>query len=585
MLKVWMAGPAHTVFGSVLFPALLVFVSLPAPAQTRPDSMESMPEMDHSMHEMHGMEGGDPASWRMPPMDMTMPMLPGLMGLDPGATAFLPGMGIDPSSIPAAVFRKIEELEDGDTLDLEAGLVRRTINGRTFTMYGFNGQYPGPLIKAPEKATIIVNFKNSTELPTAVHWHGVRLENRFDGVPFVTQEPVEPGETFRYEVFFRDAGIFWYHPHHREDITQDMGLYGNMMVSSPDPGYFNPVNREEVVMLDDLLIDEAGLFPFGRESATHALMGRFGNVLLLNGEPAYDLQVRKGETVRFFLTNVSNTRIFNLNFGDLPVKVVASDVGRFEREQRVSSVVIAPAERYIVEVLFDEPGEVLLTNRIQAIDHYLGEYVPHVDTLGVVSVSAEPAAESHRAAWETLRENEEVIAEMDRFRPYLERAPDHELELTVRIGELPLPILQMMATDTFYYPPVEWNDVMPMMNYLSSGRDVTWVLRDAATGKENMEIDWRYTVGDIVKIRVFNNPRSNHPMQHPMHVHGQRFLVLSRDGVPNENLVWKDTAVVPLGSTVDLLVEMSNPGDWMLHCHISEHLETGMKMVFTVAPG
>ena len=556
-----------------------------APAQTRPDSVDSMPEMDHSMHEMHGMEGGDPASWRMPPMDMTMPMLPGLTGLDPDATAFLPGMGIDPSSIPDAVFRRVEEMADGDTLDLEAGLVRRTINGRTFTMYGFNGQYPGPLIKAAEGATIIVNFKNNTELPTAVHWHGVRLENRFDGVPFVTQEPVEPGETFRYEVFFRDAGIFWYHPHHREDITQDMGLYGNMMVSSPDPGYFNPVNREEVVMLDDLLIDEAGLFPFGRESATHALMGRFGNVLLLNGEPAYDLQARRGEVVRFFLTNVSNTRIFNLNFGDLPVKVVASDVGRFEREQRVSSVVIAPAERYIVEVMFDEPGEVVLTNRIQAIDHYLGEYVPHVDTLGVVSVSAEPAAESHREAWETLRENAEVIAEMDRFRPYLERGPDHELELTVRIGSLPLPILQMMATDTFYYPPVEWNDVMPMMNYLSSGHDVTWVLRDMATGKENMEIDWRYTVGDVVKIRVFNNPRSNHPMQHPMHVHGQRFLVLSRDGVPNENLVWKDTAVVPLGSTVDLLVEMSNPGDWMLHCHISEHLETGMKMVFNVAPG
>lgn len=539
--------------------------------------------MDHSMH---GMDRGasDPSAWRMPPMNMAVPMLPGIMGLAPKVQPFLPGQGIDPATIPRAGFRQVAELEDGDTLELEAGLVRRTINGRTFVMYGFNGQYPGPLIKAAEGATIIINFKNNTALPTAVHWHGVRLENRFDGVPFVTQEPVEPGGTFRYEVFFRDAGIFWYHPHHREDITQELGLYGNMMVSSPDADYYNPVNREEVVMLDDLLVDEGGIFPFGSTSATHALMGRFGNVMLMNGEPHYELAVQRGEVVRFFLTNVSNTRIFNLHFGGGQVKVVGSDVGRFEREQRVGSVVIAPAERYIVEVLFPEAGRVVLSNRIQAIDHYLGEFYPHADTLGTVTVAPEAVGESHLAAWEQLRENEAVVAEMNRFRAHLARPPDHEIELNVRIGELPLPILQMMAVDTFYYPPAEWNDVMPMMNYLATGEDVTWVLRDRVTGRENMDIRWKFQVGDVVKLRVFNNPRSMHPMQHPMHIHGQRFLVLARDGIATENLVWKDTAVVPLGATVDLLVEMSNPGDWMIHCHISEHLETGMKAVFSVTP-
>src|SRR5690606_29219798 len=167
----------------------------------------------------------------------------------------------------------------GDTLALEAGLVRRTLNGRTFVMYGFNGQYPGPLIRAPQNATVVVRFRNGTALPTTVHWHGVRLDNRFDGVPHVTQEPVEPGAEFTYHVRFPDAGIYWYHPHHREDITQDLGLYGNMMVTSPDPDYFNPVNAEEVLMLDDLLLDESGLFPYGEQRATHALMGRFGKVI------------------------------------------------------------------------------------------------------------------------------------------------------------------------------------------------------------------------------------------------------------------------------------------------------------------
>ncbi len=524
------------------------------------------------------------AFWRMPPMDMTMPMLPGMAELTPKATPFLPGTGIDPMTLPAAAYREVRPMADGDTLDLVAGLVRRSINGRTLVMYGFNGQYPGPLIQAPQHATIVVRFRNETALPTAVHWHGVRLDNRFDGVPHVTQEPVEPGGSFTYEVTFPDAGIYWYHPHHREDITQDLGLYGNMMVTAPDPAYYNPVNAEEVLMLDDLLIDEAGLFPYGAERATHALMGRFGNVMLVNGEADWRMEARKGDVVRFFLTNAANTRVFNLSFDGARAKVVASDVGRYEREAMVETVVIAPAERYVVEVLFEEAGPVTITNRVQAIDHYRGSFVAKVDTLGIVTVADAPTQQSHRQAFETLRANADVSAEIDRFRTHFDRPVDHEVELGVDIGSLPLPILQMMMLDTLYYHPLEWADAMPEMNYVATGADVRWFIRDLATGRENGDIDWTFRVGDVVKLRIHNRPVNLHPMHHPIHLHGQRFLVLERDGVRNTNFVWKDTAVIPLGSTVDLLVEMSNPGDWMLHCHISEHLETGMQLVFRVDP-
>ncbi|MDX1661704.1 MAG: multicopper oxidase domain-containing protein, partial [Gemmatimonadota bacterium] len=99
---------------------------------------------------------------------------------------------------------------------------------------------------------------------------------------------------------------------------------------------------------------------------------------------------------------------------------------------------------------------------------------------------------------------------------------------------------------------------------------------------ENGEIEWTFETGELVKIRITNDARSFHPMQHPIHLHGQRFVVLAKDGVAVDNLAWKDTALVPVGSTFDLLVEMTNPGDWMLHCHIAEHLEAGMKTVFTV---
>ncbi len=539
-------------------------------------------------HAAHGPGAGSDSGavvWRMPPVPMPMPMmLPELMGSTPAFEPFLPGADIDPMSLTGAVFREIVELSHGDTLRLEAGFVRRTIGNRTFVMYGFNGQYPGPLIRVPQGAEIIVLFTNRIDLPTTVHWHGLRLDNRFDGVPGVTQDPVLPGESFVYRVRFPDAGIYWYHPHQREDIQQELGLYGNLLVDPPDADYLGPVNGVEYLMLDDLLVDEAGIFPFGREGAIQTLMGRFGNVLLVNGEPRYELTVRKGEIRRFYLTGVSNTRTFNLVFGGARAKLVAADVGKFERETWVESVVLAPAQRYVVDVRFDEPGSYALTNSIQAIDHFAATFVPQVDTLGRITVLDEPADPDHAEAFEELRENADVIAELDRYRAEFSRPPDHELELTMRVGSLPSAMVAVMALDTLYFPPVEWNDVMPMMNYLSTSGNVAWVLRDPVTGLENMDVAWTFRVGDVAKIRITNRRRSFHPMQHPMHLHGQRFLVLARDGVPNRNLAWKDTVVIPTGSTFDILLEASNPGRWMAHCHIAEHLDAGMMMVFTVEP-
>ena len=123
---------------------------------------------------------------------------------------------------------------------------------------------------------------------------------------------------------------------------------------------------------------------------------------------------------------------------------------------------------------------------------------------------------------------------------------------------------------------------MPMMDWLATGADVQWVLRDDSTHKENMEIAWTFRRGDVVRLRLVNDRHTLHPMQHPIHIHGQRFLVLAQNGIASDNFVWKDTFMLPVGSTAELLVEMSNPGRWMLHCHIAEHLEAGMHLVFSV---
>jgi FtsP/CotA-like multicopper oxidase with cupredoxin domain len=132
---------------------------------------------------------------------------------------------------------------------------------------------------------------------------------------------------------------------------------------------------------------------------------------------------------------------------------------------------------------------------------------------------------------------------------------------------------------------IEWEDDMVEVNRMTTPANTRWKLIDRATGAEGGEIDWRFRVGDQVKLRLLNEMDSDHPMHHPFHIHGAgRFLILARDGVVERNLVWKDTVLVPTGQTVDLLLDVTNPGRWMAHCHIAEHHEAGMMFSFTVDP-
>ncbi|MEO8448597.1 MAG: multicopper oxidase domain-containing protein [Gemmatimonadota bacterium] len=565
---------------------------LAAPAFTllaqQPDTAkraEASKPMDHEGHDMAGMDHGGGTN-RMPPMPkgMRMPMIPGMEGVAPKITAFLPGQDRDPASVPLATPRRLVEVKDGDSIDLTAGFVRRRLRGKDYVMLGFNGQYPGPLIRVKQSATITVRFRNELDMPSTVHWHGIRLDNRYDGAAGVTQDPVPAGGEFVYRIRFPDAGIYWYHPHVREDIQQDLGLYGNLLVDSPDPSYYGPANSEQVLMLDDLLVDEHGILPYGRDRGNYAIMGRFGNLMLTNGEPDYEVEVNKGDVVRFMLTNVANTRSFNLSFGGNPIKLVAADLGRYEREEMVPTVVIAPAQRYVVEVKFDRPGAYAITTAVQALNNFLGEFQPTVDTLGTVTVKATNTTKDYAKEFSTLRVLPAVTAEFARYKQYFEKAPDKELLLTVSIQGMPIVITAFMSVDTMYFPPQEWTDGMRDMNWVATSKEVRWILRDLATKKENMDIVWALKKDDVIKVRMKNDALSMHPMSHPIHFHGQRLLVVARNGVAEDNLVWRDTILVPVGQTIDFLVEATNPGKWMAHCHIAEHLEAGMMMVFTVSP-
>jgi FtsP/CotA-like multicopper oxidase with cupredoxin domain len=437
---------------------------------------------DSGGHEHHEHGGGDSLRCTMVPMPAGISMLPAEMTLRPNAAPYLPHPQ-NPDSLPVAEPRKLIRLASGDTLRLTAGIVRRPFKGRTLTMFAFNGQYPGPLLQVAQGAQVTVELTNALDQPTTVHWHGIRLDNANDGVPDMTQRAVAPGERFTYHLRFPDAGIYWYHPHVREDVQQDLGLYGNIMVRSARPDYFSPANREEVLMLDDLLMGDDGMVPFGASTTTHALMGRFGNVMLVNGEPRYALSVGRGEVVRFFLTNVSNTRTFNLSFPGARMKVVAGDVGNYEREQWVESVVIGPAERYVVHVRFDRPGDVVLVNRVRGLDHLYGRFFSEVDTLGMVAVGGEAPSRDLSTSFTTLRSDTAVSANITRYRRHFARPPDKSLVLTMEAQGLPFFTRQIMQLDSIFFTPVEWSGTMPGMNWAATGDQVRWILRDPATGR------------------------------------------------------------------------------------------------------
>ncbi|HEU4945924.1 MAG TPA: multicopper oxidase family protein [Kribbella sp.] len=492
--------------------------------------------------------------------------------------------------LPDAAPPAVVPLSDGAAYHLPVGPVRKRIVGSQVRMLAYGGSIPGPVLRVRQGTTLTVEVTNHADLEQTVHWHGLRLDNRFDGVPYETQEPIPVGGRFTYHLRFPDPGLYWYHPHVREDYGQEVGLYGQIIVEPTDPDCWSPVNREMPLTLDDVLLEDGRMPAFHRSGPTHTMMGRFGTVLLVGGEtdPAFD--VNTGEVVRLYLTNTANTRIFNVAITEATLKLVGGDSGRYEREEIVDSIMLAPSERAVVDVLFDRSGTAVLEHRTPRDS----------STLATFNVTEDSAAPSRTDTYRELRSDQDLAAERARLTDYRDRAPDKTLQF---VGEMDMSGMDMSGMDmetgeTEHHDMgghemapmshaeatddgIEWEDTMPEMNVMSNRSNMAWKLVDTATGAVNRDISWNFRVGDRVKIRLDNSGGSDHEMHHPFHIHGAgRFLVLDRGGVPEPNLVWKDTVLVRAGEVVNILLDVSNPGRWMAHCHIAEHNESGMMFSF-----
>jgi len=528
----------------------------------------------------------------------------------------------DAAGLPQARRSQQVELGDGDPFHLRIAPVAKKVGEATVRMLAYNGSIPGPTLRVRQGSELVVHAVNEGDLEATVHWHGLRLDNRYDGTT-ETQAPIPVGGRFTYRLSFPDPGVYWYHPHIREDYGQEMGLYGNIVVVPADADYWPPVHRELAITLDDLLLQNGTVAPFSRAESTHTAMGRFGDQFLVNGEPMLSLTARKGEVIRFYLTDTANTRVFNVVAHGARMKLVGGDSGRYEREILIENVVIAPSERAVVDVLFDKPGQAALEHRTPQRTY----------RLAAIHVVDEPASPALARPFDRLRVSADMAAERDRLASYFAAEPDKTLAFVAEMN-LGMPQLSAGGSVEYFCPMhpevisevpgkcpacamkllpreagsveavahhhgtsghhradelgdipsgIEWEDDMVEVNRTTTPANTRWKLIDRATGAEGAAIDWKFRVGDRVKIRLVNTMDSDHPMHHPFHIHGAgRFLILSRDGVLEPNLVWKDTVLVPTGQTVDILLEVTHPGRWMAHCHIAEHHESGMMLTFDV---
>lgn len=402
--------------------------------------------------------------------------------------------------------------------------------GQETKVYSYNGEIPGPVIRAEKGDEITVEVKNNLDESTTVHWHGIQLPNKMDGVPDLTQSPIEPGETKKYEFKLENPGTYWYHSHFNTDKQIDKGLQAPLIIDYEDEPY--EYQQDKIVMVDDIALNEEGEhFPF----EGNKMHGRYGNTPVVNGEVDSEILVEQGK-IKLRLINTANARTFNIGIGNQDFKVVAADIGLKPSSYETDEVRLAPGQRYEIIVDAEKQEEIEIYEQ-GAREKYT-----------LATLKTQKTSENQR----TWRKQLQDI--VNRIKDALTQQKQKE----VQGWEL---------NESLYdEKPDRVATLQPVMRNETFG----WAI-NGKTYPEDPEV-FNLNEDEFYKFRI----RNEHGEPHPMHIHGQKFKVMTRDEEKIEEPAWRDTVLVNGRETVEIGFKAEGKGQWAFHCHTLEHSKAGM---------
>ncbi len=463
--------------------------------------------------------------------DMAMGMVPKVIEVPPSAGPF-----------ETEIAEDLDPSEDVVEVSLEAKVADVELApGRIVSMWTYNGLLPGPRIEARAGNTVRIRFKNSLAEATTIHWHGIRVPAAMDGVPAV-QSPIAPGATFTYEFVAPDAGTFWYHPHVRSHEQVERGLYGAFVVR----GDGEPeTTTDRTVVLDDLLVNADWTLP--DFEPMQAMLGRQGNVILTNGRARPSAVVERGGLHRFRFINAANARYFRLALPGHRLIQIGSDGGLLTAPRELTDLLLVPGERADVLVVATGGAGEALDWKTLRYDrgHGTGE-LPDAAVFQMKLGDAAPIPTP------TVPANLAIIPELPAASVQRELKLDESNGGGAHGGHAAGSASGTMMGPVFSINGKVYPDGSPLNARL--GAVEAWSIVNATE------------------------------MDHPFHLHGFRFQVVSDNPAVPRFVAWRDSINIPAKKTVRFLVRLEDhPGTWMFHCHILEHAERGMMGELEVA--
>ncbi|MEM7497209.1 MAG: multicopper oxidase family protein [Pseudomonadota bacterium] len=413
----------------------------------------------------------------------------------------------------------------------------------TTEVWSYDAALPGPVIRLARGATLRRELLNALEVPTTVHWHGIRLPNAMDGVPGISQPAVAPGDRFLYDFTVPDPGTYWYHPHVRSWEQVARGLSGALVVEEEAPP---EIDREEVLLLDDWRLGPDAQIEESFDSLhDRAHAGRIGNWITVNGRGEWTLSAGRNARLRLRLVNAATARIFSLGVQGMAGWVVALDGHALEVPQPLERLVLAPAQRadLIVDVIGPDAAEAGGEASAFLVSH------ERDGAFALVSVAIEGEARAERRGPPTPLEPGTVpplgpLAEARRARLVMEGGAMGGLG-SAMLGDEELALRELAS------------------------RGKVWAFNGQSGVPEAPLLEARQ--GETVRVAIANRTR----WPHAMHLHGHHFREIAEAGAAPGPL--RDTLLVRPMAETEIAFVADNPGDWLFHCHMLAHAVGGMQ--------